>query len=62
MGRPDDARREALLREATAMAMEDVAIIPIHYQIASWAARNGLRYRPRTDEGTLAHSIELTAP
>jgi peptide/nickel transport system substrate-binding protein len=49
----DDAQRAALLAEATEMAIEDVAIIPVHYQVNTWAARTGLTYTPRTDEYTL---------
>jgi peptide/nickel transport system substrate-binding protein len=31
-----------------------VAIIPLHYQVNTWAARKGLKYRSRTDERTRA--------
>jgi len=54
----DDEKREALLAEATEMAMENVAIIPIHYQVNAWAMKKGLTYEPRTDEWTLAHYVE----
>jgi peptide/nickel transport system substrate-binding protein len=51
----DDARREALAREAATLALRDQAIVPIHHQVAAWAMRAGLDYAPRTDEFTLAH-------
>lgn len=51
----DDARREALAREAATLALRDQAIVPIHHQVATWAMRAGLDYSPRTDEFTLAH-------
>jgi peptide/nickel transport system substrate-binding protein len=52
----DDAKRQALLARATEMAIEDGAIIPLHYQVNVWGAKKGLRYAPRTDEYTLAMS------
>lgn len=53
----DDTQRAALLAQATEMAIEDVAIIPVHYQVNTWAARAGLTYTPRTDEYTLATGL-----
>lgn len=52
----DDAERERLMREATRLAMEDVAIIPLYFQINTWATRGGIRFTPRVDEFTLAMS------
>ena len=53
----DDAKRQDLLARATEIAMEDVAIIPTHYQVNTWAAKKGLRIKPRTDERTLVISV-----
>jgi len=53
----DDAKREAVLAKATEMAMEDVAIIPLHYQVNTWAVKKGLKYIPRTDERTSLRSL-----
>ncbi len=50
----DDAKREAYLQRATELAINDTAIIPLHFQVNLWATRNGIRYTPRTDENTLA--------
>ncbi len=50
----DDAAREARLREATEIAMEDVGIIPLFFFQNSWASRSGITYRPRSDGWTLA--------
>ena len=50
----DDEKRQDLLAQATEKAIEDVAIIPLHYQVNTWAAKKGLKYIPRTDEYTLA--------
>jgi peptide/nickel transport system substrate-binding protein len=51
----DDKRREKLLQDATAIAIGELGIIPIHHQISTWATRKGFTYTPRTDEYTLAH-------
>ncbi len=53
----DDAARQDLLAKATEMAIEDVAIIPVHYQVNSWAMKAGLGYEPRTDEWTLTQYV-----
>ena len=50
----DEGRRQELLAQATEIAIEDGAIIPLHYQVNTWAARQGIKYKARTDEGTLA--------
>jgi peptide/nickel transport system substrate-binding protein len=51
----DEAKRAALAREAMRLAMRDVAVIPLHHQITSWAMKRSLSYLPRTDEFTFAH-------
>lgn len=53
----DDAKREAILREAVKLAMDDVAIIPVHQLMNFWAMRRGLTYEPRMDERTLAFRV-----
>ena len=53
----DDAKRAALLAKATEIAIEDVALIPLHYQVNTWAARKGLSYKARSDEFTLATDV-----
>lgn len=50
----DDAKREALLQEATRIAMADVAVIPIFFLANSWATGPGVAYAPRADGYTLA--------
>lgn len=51
--------RVTLWREATRIAMEDEAVMPIHHQVNIWATRRGLTYRPRSDEYTLAVSLSI---
>lgn len=52
----EDAPREALLREATAIAMRDYAVLPTHYMLNLWAARSTVAFEPRMDGFTLATS------
>ncbi|MCC7425519.1 MAG: ABC transporter substrate-binding protein [Alphaproteobacteria bacterium] len=53
----DDAAREALLRQATRLAMDDVAILPLFNQKNIWASRTGFAYAGRRDELTLANGL-----
>jgi len=55
LGAVDPARREALARSASALAMREIAVIPLHYQVVTWAMKNNLSYAARTDEYTFAH-------
>lgn len=58
MGTFDEAKRDALLRQASALAMKDYPLIPLHFEVTPWAAAKGLRYRPRIDQYTLAMDVE----
>ncbi|WP_059413460.1 ABC transporter substrate-binding protein [Cupriavidus basilensis] len=53
----DDGERSKLLQEATAIAINDDGIIPIHQQVTTWATQKGITYVPRTDERTYAHNF-----
>ncbi|MDB5369763.1 MAG: transporter substrate-binding protein [Roseomonas sp.] len=53
----DDSAREKLMQEAMKVAMDDVALIPLHTQKSVWATRRGLVYEPRVDEETLATEV-----
>jgi peptide/nickel transport system substrate-binding protein len=50
----DDENRSIMLQNATKLAMEDLGIMPIHFQFTMWATKKGVAYTPRTDEYTLA--------
>lgn len=54
MNTVDDKARSALLQEATAIAINDGGLIPIHQQVTTWATKKGIAYIPRTDERTHA--------
>lgn len=53
----DDGKREALLREATRIAIGDVGVVPLYYQVNVWALRRGLDYEGRADDQTHAWLI-----
>jgi peptide/nickel transport system substrate-binding protein len=54
----DDTKRAALLAEATEIAIgEDQGIIPLHYQVNTWAAKKGLVYKARSDERTVTYDV-----
>jgi len=46
-----------LLAKATELAINDLGIIPLHYQVNTWAAKKGIRYKARTDETTLYSGV-----
>jgi len=50
----DEDKREALLQRATEIAMDDLGLIPLHHEMATWAARRGVVHQPRTDQYTQA--------
>jgi peptide/nickel transport system substrate-binding protein len=53
----DDAGRLRLTQDATRRALrEQHALLPLYFQVNTWAMRRGLRYEPRTDEMTLVMS------
>jgi peptide/nickel transport system substrate-binding protein len=57
----DDAKREALLQDATRITMEDVGIMPIHIQKNVWAVKPGLVHDARADELTRAQDVRPAA-
>ncbi len=54
----DDAKREALLAEASKILMADHGIIPIHFELSVWAMRKGLTYAGRADQSTFAVDVK----
>jgi peptide/nickel transport system substrate-binding protein len=53
----DDQARLDLLRKAANLAVTTEAILPLHFQATTWAARKGIAIEPRTDERTFAASF-----
>ncbi len=54
----DDEAREDLLRQASAAVMDSYGIIPIHYELTTWATRGDLDYEARADQYTLGYQVE----
>jgi len=53
----DDAEREKLYKEVIAIGINDIALIPLHFQMNIWGAKPGLDYRNRMDEMTQAEDV-----
>lgn len=53
----DEKAREALQKQATKLALDDVAIIPLIHLNAAWAMKKGLTIKPRADGFTMAMDI-----
>jgi peptide/nickel transport system substrate-binding protein len=59
----DDGARAKLLQDAAALVSNDVALIPLYFQMSAWAVRKGIRYEGRGDERTYAFAfLRETAP
>ena len=56
----NDENRMVMLQNATKIAMEDLGLMPIHFQFTVWATKKGISYTPRTDEYTLAFQFRPT--
>ena len=57
----DDRKREAMIQQAAETAMNDTGLIPIHYEVSTWATMRGMKYEPRTDQYTLATGLKPVA-
>lgn len=53
----DDEKRAALLAQSSRAAMEDYGVIPLHFEMTTWAYRKGLHYVPRADQMTQAQLV-----
>ena len=56
----DEKKREAMIQHAAETAMNDTALIPIHYEVSTWATAKGYKYTPRTDQYTLVMDLKPT--
>lgn len=50
----NDSSRETKLQKAAAVAMQEVAIVPLYFQSVAWASRADISFVARKDERTLA--------
>ncbi len=54
----DEKKRETLIQQAAELAMNDTALIPIHYEVSTWATARTHHYTARTDQYTLAMELK----
>ena len=54
----DRKKHGELLIKATEIGINNLGIIPLHFQVNTWAVRKGLKYDARTDEQTLAVGVK----
>lgn len=55
----DDTQRDAALALASEKAIELMGLIPLHYEVSTWATRKGINYTGRADQYTLAQDAKL---
>jgi len=54
----DDTKRNLMLAAASDKAIGELqAIVPVHYEVSSWALRKGLTYAGRADQYTYAFEV-----
>ena len=58
LGTIDDTKRALILAAACEKAIgEQMGIVPVHYEVSTWATRKGISYKARSDQYTLAHEV-----
>jgi peptide/nickel transport system substrate-binding protein len=58
LGTIDDEKRAALLAETSRIAMADYGVLPLHFEMTTWAMRRELSYTPRVDQATEAMAVK----
>ncbi|MGH6610708.1 MAG: ABC transporter substrate-binding protein, partial [Burkholderiaceae bacterium] len=54
----DDTKRGIMLARASDKAIgELMGIVPLHYEVSTWATRQGMNYRARADQYTFAFEV-----
>jgi len=56
----DRKKHGELLIKATEIGMQELGIIPLHFQVTVWAMKKGFTYTARTDAYTLASDVHST--
>ena len=58
LGTIDDTKRGMMLAAASEKAIgEQMGLVPVHYEVSTWATRKGIAYRARADQYTLAFDV-----
>jgi peptide/nickel transport system substrate-binding protein len=55
----DDEKRRAKLAQASEKAIEQMGLIPLHYEVSVWATKSNVTYVARADQYTLAQEAKL---
>lgn len=50
----DAEQRDKLLQQASEIAMAEAGVIPIHFEVSTWAARKGITYAANPQQFTIA--------
>jgi peptide/nickel transport system substrate-binding protein len=54
----DDTKRGLMLAAATEKAVGELqGLIPVHYEVSTWAMKKGITYKARADQYTLAYEV-----
>ena len=54
----DDTRRGIMLARASEKAVgELMGLVPLHYEVSTWATRQGITYKARADQNTYAFEV-----
>jgi peptide/nickel transport system substrate-binding protein len=53
--------RDAALQEATKLLMQDIPMIPVHYEQDIYAVRDGVTMEPRTDKFLWAYEMDVNS-
>jgi peptide/nickel transport system substrate-binding protein len=57
----DDAKRAELLRQAQTIVLDDHGILPLHFEVTTWAFKPDFDYKARTDQYTLPFEVKTAA-
>ncbi|KHQ50787.1 ABC transporter substrate-binding protein [Mameliella alba] len=53
----ETAKHDELLRQASRIVVDDMAILPLHFEVTPWALRAGLTMDPRADQHTVLTTV-----
>ena len=56
----DRDKREQLFKDAIGIAVNDYGILPIYFEVYTWASRPGIKYIPRLDGFSMAQDVVAT--
>jgi peptide/nickel transport system substrate-binding protein len=54
----DHVKRQKILQQASDLAIEDFALIPLHYEVNLWAMKKDIEYKGRWDQETSVPEIK----